>query len=107
MRKVEAFAVLRLKDALEAFVKKTGYSVNALFLLAALLAQRECDHANEILLNWVFHNRTDPVAAKALGIVFRYLPMGLGISDGSTAGELLSEIKTRLTYNFRLCCLSG
>ena len=62
-------------QSLEDFEKKKGFSKNALFVLAALLAQRECNKADSPLMNWIFHNRTDPISQQTMGIVYKHLPV--------------------------------
>ena len=88
-------------QSLEDFEKKKGFSKNALFVLAALLAQRECNKADSPLMNWIFHNRTDPISQQTMGIVYKHLPVGLTISDSSTASELLTEIKRQSNNGIR------
>ena len=88
-------------EVLKDFETKSGFSKNALFLLASLLAQRECNHADHPYLNWVFHNRTDEVTNRAMGIVYRHLPVGLDITGEMRIEELLTEIKKQSNDGIR------
>ena len=57
-----------------------------------------------VMLNWVFHDRTDKVKQGAHGCLFRNIPIGVKIRENESMKELMDEIVTRSNESIANSC---
>ncbi len=88
-------------SVLEDFEVRSGLTRNGLITLALLLARAKVDGLNKQIINWIFHDRVDAVREKALGCVFKNLPIGIDFSKYKTLSELFDALKLQSINNIR------
>jgi hypothetical protein len=79
-------------EEMKTFEEKSHLSRNLLFAALGLLAIHAMEKKNKVMLDWVFHDRTDPVRQGAFGCLFRYVTVGLEITEGMTLSEFLKDL---------------
>ena len=79
------------QDEMAAFEKKTGISRNNFFIAVCLLTIAEIENESNVMLNWVFHDRTDRIKQNAFGCLFRNIAIGVKISGKESMKELTDE----------------
>jgi hypothetical protein len=83
------------QEQMAAFEKRTGISRNNFFAAVCLMTIAKVEGQENVMLNWVFHDRTDKVKQGAHGCLFRNIPIGVKIRENESMKELLDEIVTR------------
>ncbi|MBR3532440.1 MAG: non-ribosomal peptide synthetase [Clostridiales bacterium] len=79
-------------DDMAAFEKKHHLSRNLLFSAVALLGIAVIENKEQVMADWIFHDRTDEIKKNAFGCLFRYITIGLDIKKGLTAGEYFKAL---------------
>ena len=82
-------------EEIKTFEEKHHVSRNRLFTAAALLGMAAVEKKNRVMLNWVYHDRTDEVRKNAFGCVFRYVTVGVEITKDMTLGGFLKAVSER------------
>lgn len=88
-------------DVLDEFESKSKFTRNSLFAAAGLLAQAKIDNKTNALLNWTFHYRMDSLNQNGLGMLAKFLPIGLRIKDNTTLQDVFEDLKTQSTNGMR------
>ena len=81
-----------LPDEMKSFEEKHHVSRNLLFTAVGLLGIYAMEKKNKVMLDWIFHDRTDDVRQNAFGCLFRYVTVGLEITEGMSLGEFFKEV---------------
>ena len=79
-------------EEMKAFEEKSRLSRNLLFAALGLLGIHAMETKKKVMLDWVFHDRTDPVRQGAFGCLFRYVTVGLEITEGMTLSGFLKDL---------------
>jgi hypothetical protein len=85
------------------FEEKHHISRNRLFTAATLLGMAAIEKKNKVMLDWVFHDRTDDVRKNAFGCVFRYVTVGVEITEDMTLGGFLEAVSERSNWGLAHC----
>lgn len=94
--------VVDLKE-IQMFEEKHHVSRNRLYTAATLLGMAAIERKNKVMLDWVFHDRTDDVRKNAFGCVFRYVTVGVEISKDMTLGDFLKSVSERTNEGLAHC----
>ena len=86
--------VVSLQD-MTAFEQKRHLSRNLLFTAVALLGIAVIEKKENVMVDWIFHDRTDEVKKNAFGCLFRYVTVGIEINDTMTVGEFFRALSDR------------
>ena len=86
------------------FEKRTGISRNNFFAAVCLMTIAKVEGQENVMLNWVFHDRTDKVKQGAHGCLFRNIPIGVKIRGNESMKELMDEIVTRSNESIANSC---
>ena len=92
------------QDEMALFEERTKISRNILFTLVGLLGLAKVENEKRVLLNWVFHDRTDNVKKNAFGCLFRNIPVGVAIEDDMTMQEFVSLVSKRSNESIANSC---
>ena len=84
-----------LPAEMQEFEEKNRISRNILFTAIGLLGICAMEKKNRVMLDWIFHDRTDAVCQNAFGCLFRYVTVGLEISGDMTLREFFNEVSDR------------
>ena len=79
---------------------RLGASGNMICIAAALLALREYCGRQDVLVNWIDHNRTDPHYENTVGMLFRILPVAVRMERCKTLEKLLREVSRQVAMGF-------
>jgi bacitracin synthase 3 len=79
---------------------RLGASGNMICIAAALLALREYCGRQDVLVNWIDHNRTDPHYENTVGMLFRILPVTVRMDRCGTVEKLLREVSRQVAMGF-------
>lgn len=90
-------------EEIKTFEEKHHVSRNRLFTAAALLGMAAVEKKNRVMLNWVYHDRTDEVRKNAFGCVFRYVTVGVEITKDMTLGGFLKAVSERSNESLAHC----
>ena len=82
-------------EEMRAYEEKSHFSRNILFSAIGLLGMYAMEKKDKVMLEWVFHDRTDTVRQNAFGCLFRYVTVGLEITDGMTLQDFLQTVSGR------------
>ena len=82
-------------EEMKAYEEKSHFSRNILFSAIGLLGMYAMEKKDKVMLEWVFHDRTDTVRQNAFGCLFRYVTVGLEITDGMTLQDFLQTVSGR------------
>ena len=91
------------QEEMKAFEEKHRISRNLLFTAIGLLGVYATEQQKKVLVNWVFHDRTDHVKENAFGCLFRYVPVGLEIREEMTVGEFLRTVSEKSNESLAHC----
>ena len=80
---------------MKAFEDRTHISRNLLFTAVGLLGIQAMEKENRVMLDWIFHDRTDEVRRNAFGCLFRYVTVGVELSGEKTFREFIGEVSER------------
>ena len=84
-----------LPAEMQEFEEKNRISRNILFTALGLLGICAMEKKNRVMLDWIFHDRTDAVRQNAFGCLFRYVTVGLEISGDMTLRAFFNEVSDR------------
>ncbi|MBQ3373938.1 MAG: AMP-binding protein [Oscillospiraceae bacterium] len=90
-------------EEMKAWEEKNHISRNILFTAVGLLGIHAMEKKNNVMLDWIFHDRTDDVRRNAFGCIFRYVTVGLKISGEMTLQEFLNEVSARSNESLAHC----
>ena len=85
------------------FEEKHHFSRNRLYTAATLLGMASIEKKNKVMLDWIFHDRTDHVRKNAFGCVFRYVTVGVEITEDMTLGDFLKAVSKRSNEGLAHC----
>lgn len=85
---------ISIPDAVR-FEKTSSLSRGSLFTLATLMTIAEISGKNDVMIAWVFHDRTDVMRMRAVGILVKVLPIGISFDAYDTMSELYAEVKAQ------------
>ncbi len=94
-------------DDMAAFEKKHHLSRNLLFSAVALLGMAVIENKEQVMADWIFHDRTDEIKKNAFGCLFRYITIGLDIKKGLTAGEYFKALTDKSNAMLAHCSYEG
>lgn len=79
-------------EEMKQYEQQHHFSRNILFCAIGLLGIYETEKKNKVMLDWIFHDRTDLVRKNAFGCLFRYVTVGLEIRPDMTLQEFMQEV---------------
>ena len=79
-------------EEMKRFEEQHHISRNILFCAIGLLGIYETEKKNKVMLDWIFHDRTDPVRQNAFGCLFRYVTVGMEIRPEMTLQEFMQKV---------------
>ena len=79
---------------------RLGASGNMICIAAALLALQEYCGRQDVLVNWIDHNRTDAHYENTVGMLFRILPVAVRMDRCGTVEKLLREVSRQVAMGF-------
>ena len=79
-------------DEMTAWEGKHHISRNLLFTGVGLLAMHVMEKKDRVLLQWIFHDRTDAVRQNAFGCLFRYVPVGMTVTRSMTLQNFFTAV---------------
>ena len=82
-------------DEMKQYEARQHISRNILFAAVGLLANYAIEKNPKVMLDWVFHDRTDPVKENAFGCLFRYVTTGLEINEDMTLADFFKNLNQR------------
>ena len=82
-------------DDMAAFEKKHHLSRNLFFSAVALLGMAVMENKDQVMADWIFHDRTDEIKKNAFGCLFRYITIGLELNKNMTVGEFFKALSDR------------
>ncbi len=85
------------KNVLSHIKEQYGLSPNALCIAIALLALSEAEGKEDVMINWVYHNRLTQESKTAVGLLIQLLPVGATIKDNVDLKDTLTQIGKRVT----------
>ena len=91
-------------EQMSGFEEKTGISRNNFFAAVSLLTIAQVENKSNVILNWVFHDRTDKIKQNAFGCLFRNIPVGVKIDRDKDLKELMDEIVKRSNESIANSC---
>ena len=92
-----------LPEEMKVWEEKNRISRNILFTAVGLLGISATEKKNKVMLDWIFHDRTDAVRRNAFGCLFRYITVGLKINGEVTLQEFLKEVSGRSNDSLAHC----
>lgn len=90
-------------DEIKSFEKTCHISRNLMFTALGLLGIAAIEKKNKVLLDWVYHDRTDDVRKNAFGCIFRYVTVGVEITENMTLEEFFKEVSKRSQEGLAHC----
>ena len=82
-------------DVLERLEKQDHLSRNGLWAALALFALSATEARENVLLSWVYANRTTVASMSAAGLMLRFLPLGVTVRDDGDLDQLFREVARR------------
>ncbi len=79
-------------EEMNQYEQRHHVSRNILFCAIGLLGIYETEKKNKVMLDWIFHDRTDPVRQNAFGCLFRYVTVGLEIRPDMTLQDFIQNV---------------
>ena len=86
--------VVSLQD-MDTFEQKHHLSRNLLFTAVALLGIAVIETRDQVMADWIFHDRTNEIKKNAFGCLFRYITIGLEINKDITVGEFFKALSDK------------
>lgn len=86
--------VVPLQDMVS-FEQKHHMSRNLLFTAVALLGIAAIEKKDQVMADWIFHDRTDEIKKNAFGCLFRYITIGLELNKDMTIGEFFKTLSDK------------
>ncbi len=86
--------VVSLQD-MDTFEQKHHLSRNLLFTAVALLGIAVIENREQVMADWIFHDRTNEIKKNAFGCLFRYITIGLEINKDITVGEFFKALSDK------------
>ena len=85
------------KSRLEELEKQYHLSRSGICAAIALLTLHDCENKDKVLINWVFHNRTDQARENSSGLMIKLLPIGVEMGGNIDTGEVFKEVSRQIT----------
>ncbi|MBQ1489310.1 MAG: AMP-binding protein [Lachnospiraceae bacterium] len=86
-----------------AWEERNHISRNILFTALGLLGIHETEKKNKVMLDWIFHDRTEEVKQNAFGCLFRYVTVGLALTEDKTLSGFLKAVSERSNESLAHC----
>lgn len=83
-------------EKLEAIEARAGLSRNGLASAVLLLSMAAESHEDNVIMGWVYHQRTDMNKKQAIGLLISQLPVGVTMSELTTLSDLYEEIQRKV-----------
>ena len=90
-------------EEIGAFEESHHTSRNLLFTSLGLLGNFAIEKNSKVLVDWIFHDRTDGVRKNAFGCLFRYVTVGLEIDEEMTLADFFDEVTERSNDSLAHC----
>ena len=90
----EAFSFTR--DDAEALSGKYGLGKNGFYIAAAAVALSAYNASDDVMFTWTWDGRADAEKMKAVGVLIKYLPVALHLTEGLTLSGLFEEISAQI-----------
>ena len=90
-------------EEIERFEETQHISRNRLFTAAALIGLAAIEKKSKVMLDTVFHDRTDDIRKNAFGCVFRYVTVGVEVTEDMTLGGFLKAVSERSNEGLAHC----
>ncbi len=90
-------------EEMKAWEEKNHISRNILFSAVGLLGICAMEKKNKVMLDWVFHDRTDSVRQNVFGCLFRYVTVGLEIDGEMTLSAFIKAVSDRSNNSLAHC----
>ena len=82
-------------EEMKAYEEKNHVSRNLLFTALGLLAVHAMEKQDRVMLDWIFHDRTDAIRQNAFGCLFRYVTVGLEVRGDMTLQDFMDAVSAR------------
>ncbi|MCR5575503.1 MAG: AMP-binding protein [Oscillospiraceae bacterium] len=90
-------------EEMKAYEERTHVSRNILFTALGLLGIYAEEKKSRVMLDWIFHDRTDAVRQNAFGCLFRYVTVGLEIGADMTLRDFTDAVSDRSNDSLAHC----
>ena len=90
-------------EEMSTFEQKHAVSRNLLFTALGLLGIAAMEKRDDVMADWIFHDRTDDIRKNAFGCLFRYITVGLKIGRDMTLGEFFRALRERSNDSMAHC----
>ena len=91
------------RDEMKAFEENNHVSRQLLLTALGLLGNYAIEKNDKVLVDWVFHDRTDDVRRNAFGCLFRYITVGVEIGPGMTLRGFFDQLASRSNDGLAHC----
>ncbi|MBQ7154603.1 MAG: hypothetical protein IJR85_03480, partial [Synergistaceae bacterium] len=90
----EAFSFTR--DDTERLSGKYGLGKNGFYIAAAAVALSAYNGSDDVMFTWTWDGRSDAEKINAVGVMIKYLPVALHLTEGLTLSGLFEEISAQI-----------
>ena len=80
----------------EKLSEKYGLGKNGFYIAAAAVALSAYNDSEDVMFTWTWHGRSDERKLKAVGVLIKYLPVALHLTDGLKLSGLFENISTQI-----------
>ena len=84
------------RDDVERLSEKYGLGKNGFYIAAAAVAMSAYNDSEDVMFTWTWHGRSDTRKLKAVGLLIKYLPIALHLTDGLTLSSLFENISAQI-----------
>ncbi len=89
---------VQIPDDVTARIEKENHlSKNGLFMALTLLALRKVEKRDRVMLSWVYANRNTAAEEAAAGLMLKFLPLGVTITDDMDLDQVFRVVSQRST----------
>ena len=92
------------QNDMAAFEKRTGISRNMLYTAVSLFAIAKIENTGNVMMNWVFHDRTDKIKQNAFGCICRSIPVGVNLNGDMTVRQVMDHVIQRSNESIANSC---
>ena len=85
-----------LKEDVERLSEKYGLEKNGFYIAAAAVAMSVYNDSDDVMFTWTWHGRSDERKLKAVGVLIKYLPIALRLTDDVTLSSLFENISAQI-----------
>nr|AHF25277.1 phenylalanine racemase [uncultured bacterium Contig178] len=87
-------------DEMAAASGRRKVSPNVICLTAGLLAMREYSRRQDVLINWIDHNRGQARYENTVGMLFKIFPVAVHMDEYDSVDALISEVQRQTEEDF-------